>query len=75
MITARGLARIAGQYISMCKYVFSAKLLLRNLYRQLAQKEGWDQKISLDPHTRNDLEWFFNSVSQWNVVAKILTFS
>ena len=60
VITARCLARIAGQYISMCKYVFPAKLLLRNLYRQLAQKEGWDQKISLDPHTRNDLEYFFS---------------
>ena len=68
VITARGLARIAGQCISMCKCVFPAKLLLRNLYRQLAQKEGWDQKISLDPYTRNDLEWFFNSVSQWNAL-------
>ena len=32
--TARALARIAGQFISMCKCVFHAKLLLRNLYRQ-----------------------------------------
>ena len=67
-ISARGLARIAGQCISMCKCVFPAKLLLRNLYRQLANKSGWEQKLVLDPYTRNDLEWFFNSVSQWNAL-------
>ena len=67
-ISARGLARIAGQCISMCKCVFPAKLLLRNLYRQLANKSGWEQKLVLDPYTRNDLECFFNSVSQWNAL-------
>ena len=66
--TARALARIAGQCISMCKCVFPAKLLLRNLYRQLASKESWNQKLTLDPFTCNDLECFFNSVSQWNAL-------
>ena len=52
----------------MCKCVFPAKLLLRNLYRQLASKESWNQKLTLDPFTCNDLECFFNSVSQWNAL-------
>lgn len=72
-VTARGLARIGGQCVSMCKCIFPAKLLLRNLYRQLAKRSSWSQKITLDLYTRNDLEWFFSSVSQWNklyVVSK-----
>ena len=65
-VTARGLARIAGQCISMCKCIFPAKLLLRNLYRQLSKRSSWSEKITLDEYTRNDLEWFFNFSSQWN---------
>ena len=38
------------------KVCFPAKLLLRNLYRQLASKNSWNQKLILDPFTCNDLE-------------------
>ena len=65
-VTARGLARIAGQCISMCKCIFPAKLLLRNLYRLLSKRSSWSEEITLDEYTRNDLEWFFTFSSQWN---------
>ena len=59
--------RVLRDSVFRCVSVFSpAKLLLRNLHRQLASKESWDQKFTLDPFTCNDLECFFNSISQWN---------
>ena len=41
-VTARGLARIAGQCVSMSKCVLPAKLLLRNVYR-LMNRESLTQ--------------------------------
>ncbi len=66
VVTARALARIAGQCVSMSKCVLPAKLLLRNTYRLLATKTHWAQLLSIDPYTRNDLQWWFDSISNWN---------
>lgn len=67
-IQARGLARIAGQCVSMSKCIFPAKLLLRNLYRLLATRKSWSDSLLLDKYTRTDLHWWLDSVSQWNAL-------
>lgn len=64
--TARGLARVAGQCISMTKAVLPAKLLLRNLYRCLAQKKSWQDSLCIDPATEVDLRWWHTALTSWN---------
>ena len=65
-IVARGLARIAGQIISMCKVLLPAKLLLRNVYRLLASKSSWQDKLTIDKATATDLEWWLSALKGWN---------
>ena len=65
--TARLLARIAGQCISMTKAIIPGKLLLRNLYRLLAKKKGWDDVLEIDQATRQDFQdliWWKRAVTQ-----------
>ena len=64
--TARGLARVAGQCVSMTKAVIPAKLLLRNLYRCLAKKKAWNEKLIIDTATRADLQWWHTALTSWN---------
>jgi ribonuclease HI len=64
--TARLLARIAGQCISMTKAIVPGKLLLRNLYRLLAKKKAWDEILEIDQATRQDLLWWEQAVHTWN---------
>ena len=63
---ARGLARITGQIISMCKVFLPAKLLLRNLYRLLSLKKTWQDKLVLDQASREDLIWWLEALDGWN---------
>ena len=63
---ARGLARITGQIISMCKVFLPAKLLLRNLYRLLSQKKTWQDKLVIDQPSRKDLIWWLEALEGWN---------
>ena len=65
-ISARGLARIGGQCVSMYKCIFPAKLQLRNLYRLLSTKTSWSDTLVLDSYTIQDLDWWLNSLSKWN---------
>ena len=65
-ISARGLARIGGQCVSMYKCVFPAKLQLRNLYRLLATKISWSDILRLDQPTIDDLNWWYASLTKWN---------
>lgn len=65
-MTAWALARIAGKCVSMSKCIVPGKLLLRNIYRLLATKTHLAQVLSIDSYTRNDLQWWFDSVSNWN---------
>ena len=67
-VTARGLARIAGQCVSMSKCVLPAKLLLRNVYRLLKSRLCWSDVLLLDTCTNNDLKWWYESLTQWNGV-------
>ena len=65
-VKARQLARVCGQCISMTKAVFPAKLLLRNLYRVLRSKASWQDELVLDEPAREDLRWWYCSISSWN---------
>ncbi|GFR84553.1 reverse transcriptase [Elysia marginata] len=64
-ISARGLAKIAGQCISMSKAVLPAKLLLRNIYRLLSSRSSWQDTLTLDPPSVRDLHWWLEAVSAW----------
>lgn len=65
-ISARALARIAGQCISVAWCVQPAKLLLRGVYRLLSTKSSWSSQLSLDDHAREDLNWWRSAISYWN---------
>ena len=65
-ITARRLARIAGQCVSMSKVIVPAKLLLREVYRVLASHQGWDSLVVLTPPARVELQWWLHHVENWN---------
>ena len=66
IIVARGLARIAGQIVSMCKVILPAKLLLRNVYRLLSSRSSWQHKLSVDSATASDLTWWLAALDGWN---------
>ena len=65
-VQARTLARIAGQCVSMCKCIFPAKLMLRNIYRLLNTKESWKDQLVLDTSCMEDLQWWLSSIDTWN---------
>jgi hypothetical protein len=65
-VTARGLARITGQCVSMAKAIVPAKLLLRNLYRLLRQRQSWQDILNLDDGSVQDLNWWLNGLKSWN---------
>lgn len=64
--SARALARVAGQCISMAKAVLPAKLLLRNIYRLLKSRNTWQDILDLDNPTREDLNWWLSALQSWN---------
>ena len=64
--TARILARVAGQCVSMTKAILPGKLLLRNLYRLLAKRQSWEQILALDQYTIQDLQWWLTGLNDWN---------
>lgn len=65
-VAARGLARVAGQIVSMAKVFLPAKLLLRNIYRLLSSKSSWQDVLWLDLHSTTDLEWWLGALQGWN---------
>lgn len=65
-ISARALARITGQCISMSKAVLPAKLKLRNLYRLLKTRHSWQDILVLDNSSLTDLGWWKASLKSWN---------
>ena len=65
-VTARLLARIAGQCIAMTKVIVPGKLLLRNLYRLLPMKTAWDDVLQIDQAMCQDLIWWQEAIHTWN---------
>lgn len=64
--SARALAKIAGQCIAMSKAILPAKLLLRNIYRDLASRSSWQDTIILSTGALKDLQWWLQSMTSWN---------
>ena len=65
-ISARILARVAGQCVSMFRAVAPGKLMLRNVYRLLGSKKSWEDILVLDEHSYSDLRWWLSAVQEWN---------
>ena len=65
-VQARFLAKIGGECIAMMKAILPAKLLLRNLYRNLAKKHSWDSELEIEESCRTDLIWWFEALRNWN---------
>jgi hypothetical protein len=40
--------------------------MLRNIYRGLAKKVSWEQKITLSDPARRDIEWWLSALTEWN---------
>ncbi len=68
-VSARALARVAGQCVAMSTAIIPAKLLLRNLYRLLRTRSSWQEILTIDQGTRCDLQWWTSALSFWNGAA------
>ncbi len=65
-VTARELARIAGQCVFISRAVLPGKLLLRNIYRVLSTRTSWDSVVQLTESALSDLEWWSSALRSWN---------
>ena len=65
-LTARALAKVAGQCISMTLAIVPGKLMVRNIYRLLSQRESWSDRLQFDPGTVSDLQWWLEALETWN---------
>ena len=60
--SARQLARLLGQCVSMSIAVAYGKLMLRNAYNQLKSRSSWETEIILNEETITDLQWWLNEI-------------
>ena len=65
-VSARFLACIAGQLISMTKAILPTKLILRNVYRLLGTKKDWKDTLYISKAVQHDLNWWLEALSNWN---------
>ena len=65
-VSARFLARICGQCVSMSRAIMPGKLKLRNAYRLLSSRLDWSSQLALDQGTKSDLEWWREASISWN---------
>ena len=63
---ARMLAKVAGQCIAMTRAILPGKLLLRNVYRLLSKKTSWEDELTIDQHSLEDLLWWKETIQNWN---------
>ena len=66
MASARVIASIASQCITMAKVIMPAKLCLWSLYRLLRRKNKWRETMVLPGDCLGDLEWWYKNVEFWN---------
>lgn len=62
MASARVIAPIASQCITMAKVIMPAKLCLWSLYRLLRRKNKWRETMVLPGDCLGDLEWWYKNV-------------
>ena len=66
-VSARALAKVAGQCIAMTKAIVPGKLLLCNIYRVIASRTDWqDKHLKLTIGAKKDLEWWLGALKGWN---------
>ena len=65
-LSARALAKIAGQCISMTLAIVPGKLMLRNIYRLLSLRQSWSDRLEFDHGTVSDLQWWLEALDTWN---------
>ena len=66
-ISARGLASITGQIISMsCAVGNVTRLLTRNCYAAIEQRTFWDQLLFVSPEFRNELSFWQSNIDSIN---------
>jgi len=65
-ISARVLARVTGQCVSMFRAIAPGKLMLRNTYKILAGRVSWDSLVTLDESAIQDLTWWIYALDGWN---------
>ena len=65
-ITARQLARVAGQCVAMTTAVLPGKMMLRGVYHLLRTKDSWDSMLILNKRAEADLQWWKDSITAWN---------
>lgn len=64
-VPVRKVAAVAGHCISLARAVLPAKMLLRNLYRDISQRRSWSSKIVLSNPAREDLEEWVHGLKKW----------
>lgn len=65
-VSARALARICGQCISVAWAVTPGKLFLRNSYRLLSTRTSWHEVLTLTFDVIQEFNWWLHSVDTWN---------
>ena len=67
VISARGLASITGQIISMsCAVGNVTRLLTRICYAAIEQRTSWDQLLFVSPEIRNELSFWQSNIDSIN---------
>ncbi len=69
IVSARQLARVAGQCVAMAKAILPAKLLLRDIYKLLRTRESWEDKLCMSACVRKELQWWRAALDSWNGAA------
>lgn len=67
IVSARALARICGQCVSVAWAVTPGKLFLRNAYRLLSTRSSWEDRLFINEPVREEFTWWLESASTWNV--------
>ena len=71
-VSARKLASITGQCVSMTQVIVPAKLHLRECYRVLKQRTDWNDYVAMSPAAVSELKWWLTYVEEWNTAPVIV---
>ena len=65
-VSARNLAKVAGQCIAMTKAIVPGKLLLCNIYHVITSRSSWDVDVIVSSSAIKDLKWWLQALKGWN---------
>jgi hypothetical protein len=61
--SARQLARVLGQCVSMCMVVSFGKVMLRHSYALLRLKTDWECLLTINEDTHTELQWWLDEMA------------